>query len=152
MKRFASNMNCRSFLAMAALASLGLTGCQTAQTGNPMPSPNYLDGQVQYFPKGPKFKLEKEAAAMKAYADQQAEAGRSYVDQQVQNGQAYAGQQMQAGYAYADQQLQAGQAYAGQQLQAGQAYADQQIQNASGMIPSMPNAQPASNSVTIRAD
>jgi hypothetical protein len=155
MNRFASSMNFRSLLALAALASFGLTGCQTAQTGNPMPSPNYLNGQVQHFPTGPKFKLEQEAAAMKAYSEQQAQAGRSYVDQQVQAGRDYAGQQVQAGQAYAGQQVQAGYAYADQQLQAGRAFADQQVQQASGMIPSMsslPMAQPANSSVTISAE
>ena len=133
MIRFASNRNCRSLLAIVALASFGLTGCQTAQTGNPMPSPNYLDGQVQHFPTGSKFKLEKEAAAMKAYSEQQAQAGRAYVDQQVQ----------------------AGRTYADQQVQAGRAYADQQVQQASGMIPSMnmlPYAQPADSSVNVSAE
>lgn len=131
-----------SLLAGVVLAAaLGLTGCQSARTGNPMPSPNYLDGQVQYFPTGPKFKLEKEAAALKAYGEQQAQAGRAYADQQVQAGQTYASQQVHAGYAYADQQL-----------QTGRAIADQHVQQAAGMIPSMsmpPSAQPVENSVTI---
>ena len=142
MNRFASIIKNRPLLGGVLLAAaLGLTGCQTAQTGNPMPSPNYLDGQVQYFPTGPKFKLEKEAAAMKAYGEQQAQTVRAYGNQQVQAGQEYANQQMQAGYAYADQKM-----------QAGYAYADQQIQQAAGMIPSMsmpPAAQPVENSVTI---
>jgi len=141
MNRSASNHACRALLAGVALASFALTGCQSTQTGNPMPSPNYLNGQVQHFPTGPKFKLTEEAAAMKAYSEQQAQAGRSYVDQQVQNGQAYAGQQVQAGYAYADQQL-----------QAGRVYADQQVQQATSMIPSMsmqPAAPPVQNNVTI---
>ena len=131
MNRSPSTMTLLSGLCL--LATICCTGCQTTPAGNPLPSPNYLDGQVQYFPTGPKFKLEKEAAALKAYSEQQAQAAGSYVDQQVQ----------------------AGNAYADQQLQAGRAYADQQIQQASSMIPSMnmpPIVQPAGNSVTISAD
>jgi len=70
MTRFASTKALLSGLCL--LATICCIGCQTAPAGNPLPSPNYLDGQVQYFPTGPKFKLTQEAAAMKAHSEQQA--------------------------------------------------------------------------------
>jgi hypothetical protein len=79
MTRFASTKVLLAGLCL--MATCCCTGCQTAPAGNPLPSPNYLDGQVQYFPTGPKFKLTQEAAAMKAYSEQQA--GHSLADQQI---------------------------------------------------------------------
>jgi hypothetical protein len=50
------------------LGVLGLalmaTGCQIDSNGQTLPSPYYLDDDVQYFPAGPEFKLTREAAAM----------------------------------------------------------------------------------------
>ncbi len=50
------------------LGVLGLalmaTGCQIDVNGQTLPSPYYLDDDVQYFPAGPEFKLAREAAAM----------------------------------------------------------------------------------------
>ena len=55
---------------MAALASS--TGCQVTVGGQTLPSPYYFSDDVQYFAPGSEFKLQKEAAAMKAYnAEQQ---------------------------------------------------------------------------------
>lgn len=42
------------------------TGCQTAINGQTLPSPYYLQDDVQYFPSGPEFKLPREAAALQA--------------------------------------------------------------------------------------
>lgn len=53
---------------LAMLAGLGLTGCQVETGGQTLPSPYYMQDDVQYFPPGPEFKLAKEAAAMKAYS------------------------------------------------------------------------------------
>lgn len=53
-----------SLLAMGSLVS---TGCQLDVAGQTLPSPYYLQDDVQYFPAGPEFKLSNEAAAMKAY-------------------------------------------------------------------------------------
>lgn len=54
------------------LSLLGLTGCQVDVGGQTLPSPYYLQDDVQYFAPGPEFKLSREAAAMQAAA---AEAG-----------------------------------------------------------------------------
>ncbi len=59
-------------LALALLAGVGLTGCQTDVGGQSLPSPYYMSDDVQYFPPGAEFKLAKEAAAMKAYNQDQA--------------------------------------------------------------------------------
>lgn len=42
------------------------TGCQVDLNGQTLPSPYYLQDDVQYFPAGPEFKLPREAAALKA--------------------------------------------------------------------------------------
>ncbi|KAA5539851.1 hypothetical protein FYK55_22635 [Roseiconus nitratireducens] len=45
---------------------VGATGCQVTMNGQTLPSPYYLQDDVQYFPSGPEFKLSREAAALKA--------------------------------------------------------------------------------------
>lgn len=40
-------------------------GCQVSMNGQTLPSPYYLQDDVQYFPPGPEFKLSNEAAALK---------------------------------------------------------------------------------------
>ena len=53
------------------LAACG-TGCQVSIGGQTLPSPYYLDDDVQYFAPGPEFKLSREAAALKeARAEQE---------------------------------------------------------------------------------
>jgi hypothetical protein len=47
-------------------AVLGSTGCQVSMNGQTLPSPYYLQDDVQYFPAGPEFKLPREAAALRA--------------------------------------------------------------------------------------
>jgi hypothetical protein len=42
------------------------TGCQVSVNGQTLPSPYYLQDDVQYFPAGPEFKLPREAAALRA--------------------------------------------------------------------------------------
>ena len=44
------------------------TGCQVSLNGQTLPSPYYLQDDVQYFPAGPEFKLPREAAALRAPA------------------------------------------------------------------------------------
>ena len=51
---------------LAALVLAGSTGCQVGVAGQTLPSPYYLDDDVQYFPAGPEFKLPREAAALRA--------------------------------------------------------------------------------------
>ena len=58
-------------LGTGLLAAIGLTGCQVDVGGQTLPSPNYLQDDVQYFPPGPQFKLSREAAAMTEYNQQQ---------------------------------------------------------------------------------
>jgi hypothetical protein len=42
------------------------TGCQSSIGGQTLPSGYYLDDDIQYFPSGSEFKLQREAAALKA--------------------------------------------------------------------------------------
>ena len=58
-------------LGLAALLSAN-TGCQVTVAGQTLPSPYYMDDDVQYYAPGPEFKLQREAAAMKAYKEEQA--------------------------------------------------------------------------------
>ena len=76
----ASNTGCRGcrgwrggLLALALLGILGLTGCQIDVGGQTLPSPWYMQDDVQYFPPGSQFPLSKEAAAQKAIATEQAQ-------------------------------------------------------------------------------
>jgi hypothetical protein len=59
---------------LGLLACIGLTGCQVQQGGQTLPSPYYMDDDVQYHAPSYEFKLQKEAAAMKAYNQEQAQA------------------------------------------------------------------------------
>lgn len=56
-------MGCGSLLALATVAG---SGCQVSVSGQTLPSPYYLEDDVQYFPAGPEFKLPREAAALRA--------------------------------------------------------------------------------------
>jgi hypothetical protein len=56
---------------LGLLAGIGLSGCQIENGGQTLPSPYYMQDDVQYFPPGPEFKLAREAAAMKAYGQEQ---------------------------------------------------------------------------------
>ena len=58
-------------LGLAALLSAN-TGCQVTVAGQTLPSPYYMDDDVQYFAPGTEFKLQQEAAALKAYKEDQA--------------------------------------------------------------------------------
>ena len=60
----------RVVLGLACAGAMGLTGCQVDVGGQTLPSPYYLQDDVQYFPRGPEFKLTNEAAAMKAYNEE----------------------------------------------------------------------------------
>jgi hypothetical protein len=54
------------------MAVLTATGCQVDVGGQTLPSPYYMQDDVQYFPPGPEFKLSREAAALKAARAEQA--------------------------------------------------------------------------------
>ncbi len=60
---------CSVGLAMVA----GSTGCQVDVGGQTLPSAYYTKDDVQYFPPGPEFKLSREAAAQKLYAEEAAQ-------------------------------------------------------------------------------
>lgn len=49
----------------AILSAVATTGCQMSIAGQTLPSAYYLRDDIQYFPKGPEFKLTREAAALK---------------------------------------------------------------------------------------
>lgn len=51
--------------AVMGLSCLALSGCQVSMGGQTLPSPYFLRDDIQYFPKGPEFKLQNEAAALK---------------------------------------------------------------------------------------
>ncbi|MDG1808372.1 MAG: hypothetical protein P8J91_17570 [Pirellulaceae bacterium] len=53
---------CAVMLASAAAFS----GCQVSVAGQTLPSGFYFKDDIQYFRKGPEFKLSREAAALKA--------------------------------------------------------------------------------------
>ena len=64
-----TNRNLKRFTALALVAGfclVGATGCQVSLNGQTLPSPYYLQDDVQYFPSGPEFKLPREAAALRA--------------------------------------------------------------------------------------
>ena len=60
-----------------ALCCLGLvtailaTGCQMDVNGQTLPSPYYLNDDIQYFAPGPKMKLAREAAGLKTDRDEE---------------------------------------------------------------------------------
>jgi hypothetical protein len=67
MKRNKSNYWLNGILGGAILLSAAATtGCQIEVAGQTLPSASYFDDDIQYFRKGPEFKLSREAAALKA--------------------------------------------------------------------------------------
>ncbi len=56
----------------ALLSSVVTTGCQVSVAGQTLPSSYYQNDDVQYFPRGPEFKLAREAAALKEARAEQA--------------------------------------------------------------------------------
>lgn len=69
MSRISTHRRTRRCAALALLVSAGLltaTGCQSSINGQTLPSPYYLQDDIQYFPAGPEFKLSREAAALQA--------------------------------------------------------------------------------------
>lgn len=57
----------RLLAGLGIVLALATTGCQVHVGGQTLPSPYYMDDDIQYFPPGPEFKLSKEAAAMQRY-------------------------------------------------------------------------------------
>ncbi len=60
------NMKAIALSLAAGFCLIGATGCQVSLNGQTLPSPYYLQDDVQYFPAGPEFKLPQEAAALRA--------------------------------------------------------------------------------------
>ncbi len=52
--------------ALAAGLLLATAGCQVEMGGQTLPSPYYMQDDVQYYAPGPEFRLAREAAALKA--------------------------------------------------------------------------------------
>lgn len=52
--------------ALAAGILIATTGCQVEMGGQTLPSPYYMQDDVQYYAPGPEFRLAREAAALKA--------------------------------------------------------------------------------------
>jgi hypothetical protein len=57
---------------VAIVSAMASTGCQSSIGGQTLPSAYFLKDDVQYFVKGPEFKLAKEAAALKEARGEQA--------------------------------------------------------------------------------
>ena len=51
----------------AGFCLVSSTGCQVSLNGQTLPSPYYLQDDVQYFPAGPEFKLTKQVEATRKY-------------------------------------------------------------------------------------
>ena len=49
----------------AIISAFATTGCQSSIGGQTLPSAYFLSDDIQYFQKGPEFKLSREAAALK---------------------------------------------------------------------------------------
>ena len=60
-------------LGLGLFSVVGPTGCQFDVGGQTLPSPFYLQDDVQYFPPGPQFPLTREATAQKAVSQEQAQ-------------------------------------------------------------------------------
>ena len=58
--------NCTAAILIAGFCLCSATGCQVSLNGQTLPSPYYLQDDVQYYPSGPEFKLPREAAALSA--------------------------------------------------------------------------------------
>jgi hypothetical protein len=59
---------------LLGFAACAAAGCQIDVAGQTLPSPYYIYDDVQYFPAGPEFQLEREAAEMRAVAEGDLEA------------------------------------------------------------------------------
>jgi len=65
-KIMSNEMQVFAVVAVGLAALLGSSsGCQVSVAGQTLPSPYYLDDDIQYFPTGPENKLANETAALK---------------------------------------------------------------------------------------
>ncbi|MEZ6048176.1 MAG: hypothetical protein R3C11_21890 [Planctomycetaceae bacterium] len=58
---------------MICVSALSSTGCQSTIGGQTLPSPHYLLDDIQYFPKGPEFRLTNAVRQQEEYRLQQEE-------------------------------------------------------------------------------
>lgn len=71
--RYATTRSVREgLLGLALLSVAGMTGCQVDLNGQTLPSAYYPSDDVQYFPPGPEFVLEREAASLQQAAHEEA--------------------------------------------------------------------------------
>lgn len=63
--RIKSRVLSLALCAGAVVAAVSSTGCQVSIGGQTLPSAHYMNDDIQYFPRGPEFKLSREAAALK---------------------------------------------------------------------------------------
>ncbi len=68
-------------LIVAGFGMLAVTGCQTTVGGQTLPSPYFLDDDVQFFPAGPEFLLPNQVRALEQYR-----AEREAFQEQLTNG------------------------------------------------------------------
>jgi len=54
------------YCGLGCFVLLAGTGCQVDVGGQTLPSPNYLKDDIQYYPEGPEFKLQRESDAMES--------------------------------------------------------------------------------------
>jgi len=59
-----SRIGAGTLIALFALATLGSTGCSVYTSGMTLPNPYYLNNRPQYFPRGPEFPFQNEAAVL----------------------------------------------------------------------------------------
>jgi hypothetical protein len=60
----------RVMVGLFVAVALGATGCQVDIGGQTLPSPYWYQDDIQYFPTGPDMKVEREANAQRAFANQ----------------------------------------------------------------------------------
>jgi len=65
-----------ALLSGAAVLTGAAAGCQVSVNGQTLPSPYYLEDDVQYFPGAGEFKLSREAAALREARAQEKMSGR----------------------------------------------------------------------------
>ncbi len=70
LSRLKTRSTCILMAVALPLAVLSTTGCQVSVGGQTLPSAYFLRDDIQYFPKGPEFKLAREAAALKEAREQ----------------------------------------------------------------------------------
>ena len=58
---------CRSLLLGLGVLPLAVTGCQSTVGGQTLPSANFLEDDIQFFPAGPEFQLSRQVEEIQRY-------------------------------------------------------------------------------------